>query len=199
MPLKIVKYPDPVLFRKAEAVADFDDRLHELVEGMFESMYAAEGVGLAAPQVGVSLRVFVVNVHARATRDEGRDAVREFEYVFVNPELFDLEGEQTGSEGCLSIPGVGGQVKRANRLHVRCVDAHGVPKQIEAEGYFARAIQHEYDHLEGKLFLDHLSVAERALAEGPLKRLRIEWELERKQRERKAAKQAPRVRRPLKR
>ncbi|GGK14150.1 peptide deformylase [Caldalkalibacillus thermarum] len=143
----IVKYPDPVLREKAVEVKRIDERFHRLLDDMAETMYAAEGVGLAAPQVGISKRVFVVDVG-----DE--NGLLEF----INPEIIVKEGEQIGPEGCLSIPGVNGEVRRAQKIKVRAIDRNGETFELEAEDLLARAIQHELDHLNGVLFID---IAER--------------------------------------
>ncbi|GAA5346138.1 peptide deformylase [Planifilum fimeticola] len=139
---RIVKYPDPILREKAQPVKKFHARLHKLLDDMAETMYDAKGVGLAAPQVGILKRVIVV--------DPGDGLIE-----VVNPELVDLEGEQLSPpEGCLSIPGLLGEVRRANRLKVKGQDRHGEPFEMEAEGYLARIFQHEVDHLNGILFID---------------------------------------------
>lgn len=142
-------YGDPVLRTKAVPVTDFDDTLRGLVEDMYETMAAYQGVGLAANQVGVLQRVFVIDV---PTGDDSR--VRR---AIVNPVLDRAEGADTAEEGCLSMPGIYEDVKRALRVRVRGQDEHGAPFEIEAEGYLARAIQHETDHLNGVLFTDRLS------------------------------------------
>lgn len=142
-------YGDPVLRTKAKDVTEFDDTLRRLVEDMFETMAAYQGVGLAANQVGVLQRVFVVEVPV-GENERVRRAI-------VNPVLDRAEGSETGEEGCLSMPGIYEDVKRALRVRVRGQDEHGRPVEIEAEGYLARAIQHENDHLNGVLFTDRLS------------------------------------------
>lgn len=139
----IVKYPDPILREKAQPVRNINDRLLKLLDDMAETMYQAEGVGLAAPQVGVSKRVFVVDVGDEHGLLE-----------FINPEIIAKEGEQFGPEGCLSIPGVSGDVRRARKVKVRALNRHGEQFELEAEDYLARAIQHELDHLNGVLFID---------------------------------------------
>jgi peptide deformylase len=139
---RIVKYPDPILREKAQPVKKFHARLHKLLDDMAETMYDAKGVGLAAPQVGILKRVIVV--------DPGDGLIE-----VVNPELVDLEGEQLDPpEGCLSIPGLLGEVRRANRLKVKGQNRYGEPFEMEAEGYLARIFQHEVDHLNGILFID---------------------------------------------
>jgi len=139
---KIVQYPDPVLKQKAKPVTKFHERLHKLLDDMAETMYDARGVGLAAPQVGILKRVIVVDVG---------DGL----YEMVNPEIVEKTGEQIAPpEGCLSIPGLLGDVRRAQWIRVRGQDRHGNPIELEAEGYLARAFQHEIDHLNGILFID---------------------------------------------
>lgn len=139
---RIVQYPDPILREKAQPVKKFHARLHKLLDDMAETMYDAKGVGLAAPQVGILKRVIVV--------DPGDGLIE-----VVNPELVDLEGEQLAPpEGCLSIPGLLGEVRRANRLKVKGQNRYGEPFEMEAEGYLARIFQHEVDHLNGILFID---------------------------------------------
>jgi peptide deformylase len=161
-------YGDPVLRQKAAEVTGFDDTLRALVEDLRETMRAYQGVGLAANQVGVLQRVLVVDVPL----EEERRA----RYALVNPEVVAREGHEVGEEGCLSIPGVWEDVTRAGRITVRARDEQGEPLSFEAEGYLARAIQHEIDHLDGVLFVDRLSVLKRqflrrsldALARGEL-------------------------------
>ncbi|MFC4076462.1 peptide deformylase [Salinithrix halophila] len=139
---KIVKVPDPILKEKAKKVTKFNERLHKLLDDMAETMYDAPGVGLAAPQVGISKRVIVL--------DDGNGLIEA-----VNPELSDREGEEISPpEGCLSIPGLLGDVRRARRVRVKALDRNGNPFEIEAEGYLARIFQHEVDHLDGVLFTD---------------------------------------------
>ena len=139
----IVKEPDPVLREIAKEVTKFNPNLKKLLKDMAETMYDAEGVGLAAPQVGISKRVIVVDV-----RDE-HGLVE-----MVNPVIVEQSGEQVGPEGCLSIPNLNGEVKRADRIVVAGQNSDGEPITIEASGFFARAFQHEIDHLNGILFTD---------------------------------------------
>ncbi|MDH5673953.1 MAG: peptide deformylase [Myxococcales bacterium] len=152
----ILHYPDERLRKVAEPVTDFDAELARLVDDMAETMYAAPGVGLAAPQIGVSRRVFVIDV---ATGDDEPSDLR----VFVNPEILERVGEVQNEEGCLSFPGVHEDVKRAERVRVRACDQHGQSFELEAEALLAIAIQHENDHLDGKLMVDHLSLLRRRL------------------------------------
>jgi peptide deformylase len=139
---KIVQYPDPVLKKQAKPVTKFHERLHKLLNDMAETMYAAPGVGLAAPQVGILKRVIVVDI--------GEGLIE-----MVNPEIVAKSGEQLSPpEGCLSIPGLLGDVRRAEKITVVGQDRHGERVELTAEGYLARAFQHEIDHLNGILFLD---------------------------------------------
>lgn len=146
-PIRI--YGDPVLRQKAAEVTAFDETLQRLVADMRETMASYHGVGLAANQVGVLQRVLVVDVPL----DDGRHA----QYTLVNPRVTAHSGSETAEEGCLSIPGIYQDVTRALRVEVRALDEFGRPFQLEVEGYVARAILHEIDHLEGVLFVDRLS------------------------------------------
>ncbi|RUS46484.1 peptide deformylase [Cohnella sp. AR92] len=139
----IVKHPDDVLREPAKEVTKFNSNLHKLLDDMADTMYEADGVGLAAPQVGISKRVIVVDA------DEEHGLVE-----LVNPELVSKEGEQFGPEGCLSIPGLQGDVRRALRVTVRGQDRNGNPVEYSGSDLFARALQHEIDHLNGVLFID---------------------------------------------
>ena len=145
----ILVYPDPFLVRKAAPVGAVDDRIRTLVRDMFETMYAAEGVGLAAPQVGVGKRVIVIDV---SPVDETIAPV-----AVVNPEIVLRKGSATAVEGCLSVPGIQGEVVRAETVEVRGMDEQGKPLRIRADGILSRALQHEIDHLDGILFIDRLS------------------------------------------
>ena len=162
--LSLRYYGDPVLRKKADPIAASQAEIKELVEGMFECMYREAGVGLAAPQVGISSRVFVVDV----TDGEGVRTKR----AFVNPVIVQRAGTIVGEEGCLSIPGIREDVKRAARIVVEAADEDGNPFRLEAEGLLSRAVQHETDHLDGVLFVDRLSAIKRKLLEGRLKRFR---------------------------
>ena len=148
---QILTYPDPFLLRKAAPVIRVDDRIRELVRDMFETMYAASGVGLAAPQVGVGKRVIIVDV---SPVDKEIAPI-----ALVNPEIVERQGLVEGTEGCLSVPGVEGVVPRAESVLVRALDTQGQPVKIRAEGLLARALQHEIDHLDGVLFIDRIPAA----------------------------------------
>lgn len=153
--LEILKYPDPRLRLVAKPVAEITDETRSLVESMAETMYSAAGCGLAATQVGVDARIFVIDT---AGEDEASDLK-----VFINPEIVETNGVQTWEEGCLSFPGATEEIRRADRVKVRALDQFGKPFELEADGLLAIAIQHENDHLEGKLMVDHLSMLRRRL------------------------------------
>ena len=150
---EIKKYPEPVLKKKAAPVTVFDDDLQKLIDDMLETMYAAPGVGLAAPQVGVSKRLAVIDI---SSREEQYPLI-----VLVNPSILKSEGEIEFEEGCLSIPEYTAKVKRAEQLIVGCSDREGNQMEIEAGGLLAIAIQHEIDHLDGLLFIDRISPIKR--------------------------------------
>ena len=145
--LAILHYPDPRLHRRAEPVAQVDDRIRQLIRDMAETMYAAPGIGLAATQVDVHERVIVIDV------SEDRTDLR----AFINPVILEAEGDAETEEGCLSVPGVFDKVRRAERVKVRALGVDGEPFVLEAEGLLAVCIQHEIDHLEGKVFVEYLS------------------------------------------
>src|SRR5437660_4744102 len=159
----IVKFGDPVLERPAAAVKVFDDELEKLVEDMFESMYAAHGVGLAAPQIGISKRLAVVDV----TFKEDPNA----KLVLVNPEIIHSEGRQSQNAGCLSIPEFCEPVARPRRVTVRAQDVHGNLFEKTGEDLLARALLHETDHLNGKLYISHLSALKRDLMKRKIRKL----------------------------
>jgi peptide deformylase len=163
--LVILEYPDPRLRKKAATVAVVDDALRQLVDDMLETMYAAKGVGLAATQVDVHQRLIVIDVSE--TRDRP--------LVLINPELLKQEGSGPGEEGCLSLPGIYDKVTRATQIRVRALGRDGEPFEMDADGLLAICIQHEMDHLEGKLFVDYLSELKRQL-------IRRRLEKERRQR-----------------
>lgn len=149
----ILRYPDKRLRDKALPVAVVDDDIRKLCDDMAETMYAAPGVGLAAPQIGVSKRIFVIDI---ATADEKSDL-----RVFINPEFVAREGETVWEEGCLSFPGIHEEVQRAAKVTVRAQGLDGRSFEVTAEGLLAIAIQHEYDHLEGTLMVDRVSLLKR--------------------------------------
>lgn len=163
--LTILEYPDERLRTKAQPVTRFDAALQQLTADMLETMYAAPGVGLAATQVNVHQQLLVADV------SDAHDDPR----VFVNPEILSREGVAVREEGCLSVPGIFEEVERAARIRVRAYDVHGKLFEIDAEGLLAVCIQHEMDHLAGKLFVDYLSELKR-------QRIRKRLEKERKQR-----------------
>jgi peptide deformylase len=165
--LPILEYPDPRLRTKAAAVTSFDASLKRRIADMFETMYAAPGIGLAATQVDWHHRLLVIDISDAKNQPE----------VFINPTLISREGEATGEEGCLSVPGIYEDVPRAARVHVRLQDADGKTIERDLEGMLAVCLQHEMDHLEGKLFVDYLS---------ELKRQRIRKKLEKERRERES-------------
>ncbi len=153
--LKIHHYPDPVLKRKASPVTVFDAALRQLAIDMLDTMYAAPGVGLAAPQVGISSRLIVLDC-------SGKEGERQ-PLVAINPEIVASEGECCEEEGCLSVPEYYAKVVRSEQIKVRFQDLEGTPREIEATGLWAVCFQHEIDHLDGILFVDRLSPLKRAL------------------------------------
>jgi len=166
----IVRYGQPVLEEGAQPVEDFDTpELHKLVEDMFESMYAARGVGLAAPQIGIGKRVAVIDIST------GEDPAQKI--VLINPEILSRDGSQTGEEGCLSLPTFREPVTRAKKVKVRARDAKGAEFEMEGEDLLARAIQHETDHLHGRLYISHISPLKRDLIRRKVRKLQKagEW------------------------
>ena len=162
--LKILEFPDPRLRTKASAVDVVDDELRELIGDMFETMYEAPGIGLAATQVDVHKRLLVADVSPD----------RSDPHVLINPEIIEKDGVTATDEGCLSVPGYYEEVQRAEHIRVRFLDRNGETREMEAEGLLAVCIQHEMDHLEGKLFVDYLSETKR-------QRIRKKLEKERRQ------------------
>ena len=155
MILPITLYGDPVLRKVAENIDMKYEGLSELIENMFESMYNAEGVGLAAPQVGLSIRIFVVDLTPLA-KDE--PSLTGFRKAFINAKIVERSGEEElMEEGCLSIPGIHEEVYRKNYIRIQYLDPEGIPHNEEYTGYTARVLQHEYDHLDGVMFTDHCS------------------------------------------
>jgi peptide deformylase len=166
----ILKYGEPVLEEMAEAVTEFDTaELHELITDMFETMYAAKGVGLAAPQIGLGKRISVIDISV------GEDETKKI--VIINPEITSREGKQTGEEGCLSLPGFRELVTRANKVMVRAQNEKGETFELCGEELLARALEHEIDHLNGVLFINHLSALKRDIIRRKIRKLQKagEW------------------------
>ena len=162
MILDVVKYGDPVLTKRSEEVTEFNGNLHKLVDDMFETMYGAPGVGLAAAQVGVLKRLFVMDCSS------GKDKKKKV--VLINPVIEIEEGEQVGEEGCLSFPGVFIEVKRPQRLVVRCQDIDGSETTLDVMDLEARCVSHETDHLDGELFINYLTPLKRDLTKRKIKK-----------------------------
>jgi peptide deformylase len=171
--LDILTFPNPRLRNVAKPVAQVDDRIRRYIDDMFETMYAAPGIGLAAIQVDIPLRLVVIDI------SDNQDQP----LCLINPEILWREGEEQMDEGCLSVPGFYEPVTRAERLRVRALDRDGQPFELETGGLLAVCIQHEIDHLDGKLFVDYLS---------SLKRQRIRKKLEKEDRQRKPEPPEPR-------
>jgi peptide deformylase len=150
-------YPDPVLNLKAEKVEIFDDELRDIVDSMRLTLQISGGVGLAAPQIGISKRIAIIE------RDEKQ-------YLLINPELIEYSGNMTSEEGCLSFPGIFAQVTRPNCIKIKTNDINGETGFLEVDGYIARAFLHEMDHLEGKLFIDHISPLKRGMIRKKMKK-----------------------------
>ena len=149
--LKILEFPDPRLRKKAKPVDTVDDALRQLIDDMFETMYDAPGIGLAATQVDVHRRLLVADVSSENTEP----------WVLINPVILEQDGVEVTEEGCLSVPGYYEEVERAEHIRVRYLDRDGADVESEFEGLLAVCVQHEMDHLEGKLFVDYLSEAKR--------------------------------------
>lgn len=162
--LKILQYPDERLHKVAGTVEHVDEATRRLAQDMAETMYAAPGVGLAATQVDVCKQLIVLDI------SETRDQLK----IFINPEITASSGEEESEEGCLSVPGIYEKVRRAEKVTVHALDENGVPFTLEADGFLAVCIQHEIDHLRGKVFVEHLS---------QLKQMRIRSKLKKRQRE----------------
>ena len=171
MVLKILKYGEPILEKPSDQVANFNTSdLKQIIEDMFETMYAAKGVGLAAPQVGLSQRLTVIDISV------GEDESKKL--VLINPEIVSREGTQVGEEGCLSIPGFREPVTRAAKVTVKAHNEKGEQIEVSGEELLARALQHEIDHLNGKLFINHLSSLKRDIIRRKIKKLQKagEWD-----------------------
>ncbi|WP_134089699.1 peptide deformylase [Olivibacter sp. XZL3] len=167
MKLPIIAYGDPVLKRKATDIdKDYPD-LDKLIADMFETMYAAHGVGIAAPQIGLSIRLFVIDASPFAEDDAPE--LKDFKKVFINAQIEEEEGNKWEfNEGCLSIPDIREDVSRHETIHIRYFDENWVEHREKYDGLAARVIQHEYDHIEGKLFTDKLSVLRKAMLKSKL-------------------------------
>jgi peptide deformylase len=174
--LQILEFPDPRLRTRAQPVTEVDASLRTLIDDMFETMYAAPGIGLAATQVNVAKRVLVIDLSERHDQP----------LVLINPEVTSRAGVEETEEGCLSVPGYFDKVSRAEKIHVRALDRNGKPLEFDAEGLLAVCIQHEIDHLDGKLFVDYLSELKRT-------RIRKKLEKERKERGPGSARPAPKA------
>lgn len=149
--LKVRTYPDPILKKKAESLTLFGPEEQKLFDDMIETMYQADGVGLAAPQVGISKRILI----ASPTMTPGE------EHILVNPEILEARGRELGVEGCLSLPGISGEIPRAKLIRFRALDRQGKPLEMEIKDFFARIIQHEMDHLNGVLLIDRVDFDKR--------------------------------------
>jgi peptide deformylase len=163
--LKIVNYPDPVLLAVGQPVGEeeFGENLQRLVDDMFETMYQAKGIGLAAPQIGVSKRVFVMDVPVEESASN--------KFVMINPEIIAHEGEQIGDEGCLSFPGIYAKIRRDARVVVRFQDVLGNAQEFDSIDLSARCVLHETDHCDGIVFLDRMTILKRELAKRKIKKL----------------------------
>jgi peptide deformylase len=169
MPLLTIRqFPDPVLRQKAKDIDPLDPSLPGLVRDLFATMYHAEGVGLAANQVGLTVRVAVIDCSG------GEDA--EAKVVLINPVILGTQGDVEDEEGCLSFVGMRGKARRGERCHVRAFGLDGHPFEIESGGLLGKALQHEIDHLNGRLFIDHLSLSSRAAMEGKLKQMKRDYQ-----------------------
>ena len=166
--LTILEFPDPRLRTRAQPVEHVDEELRKLIDDMFETMYAAPGIGLAATQVNVHKRVLVIDI----------SETRDHPLALINPEVIQRQGVEETEEGCLSVPGIYDKVTRAERIRVRALDRNGKSIEMDADGLLAVCIQHEIDHLDGKLFVDYLS---------ELKRTRIRKKLEKERKDKRPA------------
>jgi peptide deformylase len=158
----IVVYPDPVLLRATRPVENVDDEIRTLVRDMADTMYVAPGIGLAANQIGVGLRICIIDLTAGEEPDQL--------HVFINPEVTEADGKQVGEEGCLSFPEIMLDVQRAERVTVEALDLEGKPFSFSAEGLMSRALQHEIEHLDGQVFLRNVSSLKRELVKRQIRR-----------------------------
>jgi len=167
---EILIWPDPELMKVSEPIEAIDDEIRELAQDLLETMYDADGVGLAAPQVGVHKRIVVVDIYgAEEDRPSGEEPL-----ILINPEFIERDGELTWEEGCLSVPGEVGKVTRSAKVTMRYQDLDGNTHEVKAEGLKAVALQHECDHLDGKLFVDYLTRLKRNLIKKRMLKLREE-------------------------
>lgn len=166
MVLPIYIYGQPVLRKVAEDIDPDYPNLKELIANMFETMDKADGVGLAAPQIGLPIRVVVVDLDVLS---EDMPEYKDFRKAYINAHILEVSGEEVSmEEGCLSLPGIHESVKRGNKIRVKYLDENLEPHEEEVEGYLARVMQHEFDHLEGKMFIDHLSTLRKQMIKGKL-------------------------------
>jgi peptide deformylase len=169
MILPIVAYGDPVLKRKADEIPQDYPDLKKLIDDMFETMYNAHGVGLAAPQIGKSIRLFIVDATPFAEGEDGDPSCEDFKRVFINPIIFEEEGEEWGfEEGCLSIPHIREEVYRKPIVKIEYYDENWELWEEELDGFCARVVQHEYDHIEGLLLVDRISAFKQTMLKGKL-------------------------------
>ncbi|WP_104384823.1 peptide deformylase [Sphingobacterium sp. HMA12] len=170
MKLPIVAYGDPVLRKVAEEIDEDYPDLKKLIDDMFDTMYAAHGVGIAAPQVGLPIRMFVIDATPFAEDDEeNKEMLKSFKRVFINPIMVDESGEKWAfGEGCLSIPDINEDVLRHKNIRINYLDENFEEHEVDLTGLAARVVQHEYDHLEGKLFTDKLSTLKKTMLKGRL-------------------------------
>ncbi len=166
---EVLKYPDPVLAKEGEPVTEFTPELAQFVEEMFDSMYAAQGIGLAAPQIGISKQITVIDVSFKEKPED--------KLVLINPRVVEAEGKQVEEEGCLSLPEIREKVQRAARVKVRAQNEKGEFFEVEGEQLLARALLHEIDHLHGVLFIDRLSRLKRDMVQRRIRKLQKngEW------------------------
>jgi len=166
---KILTEPDPFLRKKSEPVDKVDDSIRQIMDDMLETMYDAPGIGLAAIQIGIPKRIIVLDI--------SKDSKKKEPMYFVNPEkIFASDDQSTYEEGCLSVPGQFAEIDRPDKCHIKYLDYNGNPKELKAEGLLATCIQHEMDHLEGILFIDHLSKLKRSMITKKLSKQKKELE-----------------------
>ena len=163
---RIVKEGDPILRKVCRPVDQFDEKLHRLLDDMHETLDKAEGVGLAAPQIGLPIRVVTINLDVLS---DDLPEYKDFRKAYINAHILEVSGEEVSmDEGCLSLPGIHESVKRGNKIRVQYLDENLEPHDEIIEGYLARVMQHEFDHLEGKMFIDHLSPLRKQMIKGKL-------------------------------